>query len=166
MLPKKNSVFTREQFYLLQKLFRQPKSTQKSPNANVASVAQLGNTLCALNATTNFSTWTVDFRASDHMTGDVSLLINFFYCGDQPQVRIASGTYYKIVGSGNVFIYENLILESVFHAPNFKCDLLSIKKLTWMFFNSHGCLQIFLMNVLIFFNVSRVNLQSELNLHI
>ena len=72
------------------------------------------------------NSWIVDFGASDHMTGDVTLIQNLTPCFENYSVKIADGSVSKVTSRGSVILLENLTLNSVLLVPNLDCNLLSI----------------------------------------
>ena len=72
----------------------------------------------------------VDSGASDHMTGDKSLLTDFLPCNENHLVKIADGSISKVAGFGSVTISKTLSLHFVLLVPNLDYNLLSISKLT------------------------------------
>lgn len=64
------------------------------------------------------------------MTGNKSLFQNYQADTSNLSVRIANGSYSKVVGTSSVRVTQNLYLNSVLHVPDLDCILLSISKLT------------------------------------
>ncbi|KAK3023240.1 hypothetical protein RJ639_043352 [Escallonia herrerae] len=121
--------FSKEQVEWLQKMFSSGSSL--APVISTGSTAQKGNFLTALySKAEDSSDWIIDFGASDHMTGDVSLLHECSPCHENYKVRIADGSLSTVTGIGKVIISERLILNSVLLVPNLSCNLLSISKIT------------------------------------
>ena len=77
----------------------------------------------------NKNPWIVDSRASDHMTGDITVFHKYYPCQEYLTVRIADGTLSKVAGLGSVIISKDLVLESILLVANLDCNLLSISKL-------------------------------------
>ena len=122
-----SSPFNKEQVEMLQKLLQD--SMQSAPRT--ATVAQKGNSLTALSARTGSSTpWIVDSGASDHMTGDATVLSTYSPCTGNTTVKIADGISSKVVGTGLMVISKDIILKPVLFVPILDCNLLSISKLT------------------------------------
>ena len=95
------------------------------------SLAQTGNLISALNVKqVKQWSWIVDYGASDHMMGDVSILRNYKPSNEGLIVRIVDGSLSKVVGIGSVCISNQLTLNSVLFLPKLDCNLLSINKLT------------------------------------
>lgn len=94
-------------------------------------VAMRGNKSVAnfVDKRTNKS-WILDSGASDHMTGDASILSNYNTSTRNHTVKIADGTLSKVEGSGSVTINKDLTLKSVLYVPKLDCNLLSISKFT------------------------------------
>ena len=124
-----SALFNKEQVEWLQKLFSQGSST--NPVISTGSAAQRGNFLTALHTKTEDSSgWIIDSGASDHMTGDISVLHDCSPCHENYKVRIADGSLSTVTGIGRVIISETLTLNQVLLVPKFSCNLLSISKLT------------------------------------
>lgn len=106
-------------------------------SARLAMVALLGLVLVAqMDSHTAFTSnsggmkpWIVDTGASDHMTGDATLLQNYKPSSGHLSVLIADGSSSKIAGTGSIELTKELYLNSVLHVPNLDCNLLSISKL-------------------------------------
>ena len=94
-----------------------------------SSFAQIGNLNSPLNV--KQGSWIVDSDASDHMTGDVSILRNYKPCNDRLIVRIAYGSLSKVVGIYFVCISNQLTLNLVLLVSKLDCNLLFINKLTY-----------------------------------
>ena len=118
---------------ILQKMFHQSQQIPGNSTSMIGtgSLAQKGNFLRALNVKRKkHSPWIVDSGASDHMTGDATILDNYSPCNGNLTVRIADGSLSKVAGTGSVVISKDLNLTSVLLVPNLDCNLLSISKLT------------------------------------
>ena len=72
----------------------------------------------------------IDSGASDYMIGDATIFQNYTPCFEYYMVRIADGSFSKVVGTNFVVISKDLMLDSVLLVPNLDCNLLSIRKLT------------------------------------
>ena len=110
---------------------------------STATLARLGNTLKAPSAKQVKKPWIVDSGASDHMTGDASLLMNLKNYQDGHTVRIADGFVSKVKGIGSTKISNSLILNSVLLIPTIDCNFLSNTKLT----HEENCIAIFVHNL-------------------
>ena len=87
--------------------------------------------------------WILDSGASDHMTGDLSLLSDIIYPKSSTFVTIANGTKTCVKGIGTIHI-SGLTFSSVLYLPQFPFNLLSIRKITRDFncsvtFSSSSC---------------------------
>uniref|UniRef100_A0A5B6ZV70 Integrase catalytic domain-containing protein n=1 Tax=Davidia involucrata TaxID=16924 RepID=A0A5B6ZV70_DAVIN len=101
-------------------------SASSAPTANLITS---GNTCLHSSSSTP---WILDSGASDHMTGNLSLLSNVF-CPSFPSfVTIANGTKTRVHGIGT-FYTPGLTFSSVLYLPQFPFNLLSIRKLTQAF---------------------------------
>ncbi|RVW69147.1 hypothetical protein CK203_064460 [Vitis vinifera] len=84
-----SALFNKEQVEWLQKMFSQGSST--NPVISTGSAAQRGNFLTALHTKTEDSSgWIIDSGASDHMTGDISVLHDCSPCHENYK-DLASG---------------------------------------------------------------------------
>ncbi|RVX01253.1 Retrovirus-related Pol polyprotein from transposon RE1 [Vitis vinifera] len=59
--------------------------------------------------------WIVDTGASDHMTGDATILQNYKPSNGHSSVHIADGSKSKIAGTGSIKLTKDLYLDSVLH---------------------------------------------------
>ncbi|RVX23717.1 Retrovirus-related Pol polyprotein from transposon RE1 [Vitis vinifera] len=105
-----SALFSKEQVEWLQKMFSQGSST--NPVISTGSAAQRGNFLIALHTKTEDSSgWIINSGASDHMTGDISVLHDCSPCHENYKVRIADGSLSTVTGIGRVIISETLTLN-------------------------------------------------------
>ncbi|XP_025980910.1 uncharacterized protein [Glycine max] len=92
------SPFSREQIESLQKLLQQTLLSTRKPTSTT-KVAQKGNFSHTLNTSKGKRrSWIIDSRASDHMTGDITVFDNYSPCHEHSTVRIADDTLSKVVG--------------------------------------------------------------------
>jgi hypothetical protein len=115
--------FTKEQLEFLEKLFSQNSTTTGSSMA-----AQKGTE--STDKQDNSEPWVIDSGASNHMTGDKTVLHEYSESKEDCAVKVADGTLSKIEGTGRSRISKDMILKSVLYVPNLDCNLLSISKLT------------------------------------
>jgi hypothetical protein len=94
--------------------------------ASSYSMVASGNT--CLHSSSN-SSWVIDSGASDHMTGNSSLLSNISDPCSPFSVTVANGTKTPVQGIGTVST-PNLTFSNVLHLPEFPFNLLSVHKLT------------------------------------
>ena len=73
--------------------------------------------------------WILDSGASEHMCSNQSLLQNISVLNSPILVSLPNGTQVKVTQKGKLVVVENLILNGVLLVPNFKFNLLSIKRL-------------------------------------
>ena len=71
----------------------------------------------------------IDTRASDHMTGSLTMFSCYKKCVDNMIVSVADGSTSLVVGIGDV-VYSEFYLKNVLHVPSLKYNLLSLSKLT------------------------------------
>jgi len=94
-------------------------------------LAQKGKFSTALTVSKKHSSpWIIDSGASDHMTGDATLLNEYNQCTNNSTVCIADGSSSQVKGTGLSRLLRDMILNSILHVPNLDCNLLSISKLT------------------------------------
>jgi hypothetical protein len=94
-------------------------------------LAQKGKFSTALTVSKKHSSpWIIDSGASDHMTGDATLLNEYNQCTNNSTVHIADGSSSQVKGIGLSRLLRDMILNSILHVPNLDCNLLSISKLT------------------------------------
>lgn len=68
--------------------------------------------------------WIVDLGASNHMTGNVSLLLKVRPCNKNLKIKIVNESLSTVANVGNVPIFDTLTLDSVLLVPNLSCNLL------------------------------------------
>ena len=79
--------------------------------------------------TSNSKNWIVDSGASEHMTGNISLLHDFHIKNHLSTVRVANGAVAKVLGTGSAYVTSNICLTNVLYVPNLDCNLLSIRRI-------------------------------------
>jgi hypothetical protein len=94
--------------------------------ASSSSMVASGNT--CLHSSSSPS-WVIDSEASDHMTGNSSLLSNISDPCSPFSVTVANGTKTPVQGIGTVST-PNLTFSNVLYLPEFPFNLLSVHKLT------------------------------------
>jgi hypothetical protein len=94
--------------------------------ASSSSMVASGNT--CLHSSSSPS-WVIDSGASDHMTGNSSLLSNISDPCSPFSVTVANGTKTPVQGIGTVST-PNLTFSNVLYLPEFPFNLLSVHKLT------------------------------------
>jgi len=100
-------------------------------NSGSGLLAQKGKFSTTLIASKKHSSpWIIDSGASDHMTGDATLLNEYNQCTNNSTARIADGSSSQVKGICLSRLSRDMILNSVLHVPNLDCNLLSISKLT------------------------------------
>ncbi|KAH7844255.1 hypothetical protein Vadar_026123 [Vaccinium darrowii] len=99
-----------------------------SSSSSTATHVTLGNTY--LHSSSRNTPWILDSGASDHMTGDLSLLNDVV----KTYVTIADGTKIRVQGIGT-YRSSGLVFQSVLYLPQFPFNLLSIHKLS----HTHQC---------------------------
>ncbi|CAL1357037.1 unnamed protein product [Linum trigynum] len=79
---------------------------------------------------TDPSEWLLDSGCNEHIVCDASWLDNIDRSGSHSPVRIPNGRYIPVEGVGSVQLNDRLILRRVLYVPDFKCNLLSVSRLT------------------------------------
>ncbi|CAL1397449.1 unnamed protein product [Linum trigynum] len=80
--------------------------------------------------TTELYDWLIDSGCNEHIVRDASWLSNLDCSGNYSSVRIPNGTSIPVKGIGTAVLGENITLQRVLHVPEFKCNLLSVSRLT------------------------------------
>ena len=95
-------------------------------NASSSSLIASGNTFLYSSSSPS---WVIDSGASDHMTGNSSLLSHTSSPCSPSFVTVANGTKTPVQGKGTVTT-SDLTLSDVLYLPEFPFNLLSVHKLT------------------------------------
>ncbi|XP_056698324.1 uncharacterized protein [Spinacia oleracea] len=90
------------------------------------------------------NTWLIDSGASDHMTGNKSVLTNMRTLDKQIRVGLPDGNVKTVKEIGDVKLNDNVTLFDVLYVSDFKHNLLSVSKLVHkddlkLLFDKHGC---------------------------
>jgi hypothetical protein len=93
---------------------------------NISKASSIISNLSQINLNTN---WLLDSGATDHMTGNKNLLLNYKHLEGKQFVIIANGDKMKILGSASINIFSKIILN-VLHVKNCVFNLLSVSKIT------------------------------------
>lgn len=112
----------------IEKLLKLLKSTPSIPDIPIASLVQIGRTLCAYSSI--YTSWIIDLGASHHKTNMSHLFIFYEPLSRNKKVCTAYGNLSPIVGQGSIRLSEKNILKSVLHIPKLSCNLLSISRLS------------------------------------
>ncbi|GFY82722.1 hypothetical protein Acr_02g0009620 [Actinidia rufa] len=119
---------------------------QQSPRPNPSpSTATLASCIpTALHVKSSNPSWVLDSRADNHMTGELSLFTSHLSSIDQ-FVRIADGSAVHVRSKGEICLFSQLKLSSVFYVSDFAYNLLSVSRLARdyncdVIFSSHTCL--------------------------
>ena len=75
--------------------------------SSTATVAQKGDYVSVVSATLKMrASWIIDLGASDHMTSNHTLLVDYIPCHGKLKIRIADGSLSPVAGKGNSKISE------------------------------------------------------------
>lgn len=85
--------------------------------------------------------WVKDSGAIEHNTCDASLLKEISMSWQQ-SVHIPNGTSVPVNGFGKISLSNGMQLYKVLHIPDFKCNLISVSKLT----RKHNCAVTFIVD--------------------
>jgi hypothetical protein len=78
----------------------------------------------------NKDEWIVDSGATEHIIHNDSLLKNKRKRGYEPPVTIPNGEAVSVEGRGDCALPSGAIIKEVLHVPKFKCNLLSVSRLS------------------------------------
>lgn len=74
--------------------------------------------------------WIIDSGATEHITCDGTMLKNQTGIGSSAPVKIPNGEKVPVMGVGDISLPNGLKLNGVLNIPDFKCNLLSVSRLT------------------------------------
>jgi GAG-pre-integrase domain len=97
-------------------------------------------------APNNYTKWILDSGATDHMTGNQSVLRNYRLTQNNQYFTDANNEKIKIKGWGKISIFSKCFLQDIFFVENYSVNLLSISKLA----KELNCEIIFKENIMIF----------------
>ena len=123
--PTTNQTFSKAQLEQLSQLF-------SSPNTLPATSLMVnGSTMSSqVDKAIQGEPWIIDSGASDHMTGSRYLFSSYTPCSSNRLVQIANGSFTPVLGIGNIYLNDEILLSNVLHVSNLSCNLLSISKIT------------------------------------
>ncbi|KAJ9553824.1 hypothetical protein OSB04_017869 [Centaurea solstitialis] len=101
--------------------------SSRAENSATSTAAFVDSGKCFVSSPSN---WIIDSGASDHMTGNHSLLCKFNEHRSFHEVEVANGSILQAIGSGTVRLSESMSLSSVLCLPKFTFNLLSVSKIT------------------------------------
>ena len=102
--------------------------TVKQPSGHVTAPVETGKPNACL--VSSSPKWVIDSGATDHMTGNPSLLSNFQPHKSITPVTLADGSTSSVIGSGTTKPTSSLHLSSVLSLPQLSFNLISVSKLT------------------------------------
>lgn len=95
----------------------------------IVIVAQAGNLLTALHAQIGKTNkWIIDSEASDQMSCNASLLVNYIPNTENQVVRIVDGTLAEVSGTGWLKCWKIRYFRVVLLVPQLTCNLLSFQQ--------------------------------------
>ena len=98
-----------------------------SASTSISTLAELGKTNACLIPSS--STWVIDFRATDHMTGNSSLFTTFQSHPSTSIVTLADESTSCVLGLGTIHPTPLFTLTFVLSLPQFSFNLISMSKL-------------------------------------
>ncbi|CAN1284730.1 Retrovirus-related Pol polyprotein from transposon RE1 [Linum perenne] len=96
---------------------------------NVSSPSGV-NPSAATTMSGNKSHWVIDSASTDHITFDSNSLTQRCQSGNIPPVRIPNGDSIPVCGTGQKTLNASIVLTGVLDVPGFKCNLISVSRLT------------------------------------
>jgi len=105
-----------------------PEATASTASVHMAGISYaLNNTysFCVMNQ----GTWILDSGASEHMSSDSTALHDLSPLNCPIMINLPDGTKVKVTHKGKLRISDTLVLHDVLLVPQFKFNLLSIKRL-------------------------------------
>lgn len=79
---------------------------------------------------TNDDDWVVDTGATDHITHQSHLLDKLLINNNERPVTVPNGESIPVKGKGEITFKGGINIKGVLFVPNFKCNLLSVRKLS------------------------------------
>ena len=101
----------------------------RSPSTPITAISESGNLNKCL-VSSSSSEWVIDSGATDHMTGNSSLVSTFQSQPSSFTVTMADGSQSCVLESGTIVPTPSIPLTSVSSLPNFSFNLMSVSKLT------------------------------------
>ena len=101
----------------------------KSPSTPITAIVESGNPIKCL-VSSSSSEWVIDFRATDHITGNSSLFSTFQSHPSTSFITLTDGSEPCVLRSNTIFPTPSLPLSSVLNLRNFSFNLISVSKLT------------------------------------
>ncbi|RVW62498.1 Retrovirus-related Pol polyprotein from transposon RE2 [Vitis vinifera] len=99
-------------------------------SASIASVTQTGNVSICFTQSPSLGPWILDSGASDHISGNKHIFSSITTTSALPTVTLANGSQTMAKGNGLAHPLPSLPLHSVFYAPEYPFNLISISKIT------------------------------------
>ena len=93
--------------------------------AGTSQALQSIHCLCALGS----DAWIIDSGASEHMCSEITVLYDLCSLQRPVLVNLPNGTQVRLTKHGKLRISKDLVLNRVLDVPNFKFNLLSVKRL-------------------------------------
>ena len=104
------------------------KATASTTSIHMASITSAFNAIHAFCALSQ-SVWILDSGASEYMISKPDFLHDLSPLGHPMMINLPDGTQVKVIHKGNLKVSDGLVLHDVLLVPQFKFNLLSIKKL-------------------------------------
>ncbi|XP_068649009.1 uncharacterized protein [Aristolochia californica] len=99
-------------------------STPPGPTATITIASGM------LSSTSTPSSWIIDSRAFDHLSGNKHMLHSLSPCLPHKLVTIANGSQTTVLGKGSSSLTASIPLKDMLFVPQFPLNLLSVSQLT------------------------------------
>lgn len=115
---------SRDQFARLVQLLETTGEGSKSERVTNSPIANMSGKVYTTNS------WVIDSGATEHITCNENYLYNLVENGLSLPVKIPNGESIPVKNIGNARLPNGLDIKCVLNVPNFKCNLLSVSRLT------------------------------------
>ena len=132
-LPGLNQEQSKQLYQFITTLTTSGGSKQEAQEANtsaayMAGISQVLNSVHCLYALRH-DEWILDSGATEHMCSEETVLHDLYTLQHPIHVHLPDGSRVKVTKHGKLRINKDLVLNHVLHVPNFKFNLLSVKRL-------------------------------------
>lgn len=91
--------------------------------------ADFAGTTCSTNSSLKNSKWIVDYGASNHISGDLSLFSQLREVKGIRTIFLPDGSVKRVKYVGDISLNFNILLKEVLYIPEFQYNLMSVHKL-------------------------------------